>query len=166
MNRQHTAAAVRNLYKTENNNVIVYNVLKQNGGTMSTKEIQTVIGWCGFTVRKSLRHLVQAGSVEEIRHKLNMHNGCGFIYKATDKPYVMRTKEEIEATYDWQSNKIGFGSGSFDMPWMPKVPQVDAKPQTFKLLDTKDADYFHAPLKKSKPISIGSTFSLFDGVTA
>lgn len=166
MNGQHTGAAVRNLYKTENNNLIVYNALKEHGGALSTKELQEIVGWCGFTVRKSLKQLVTAGSAEEFKHKLNIHNGAGFIYKATDKPYVMRTKDEILETYDWQPNKIGFGSGTFEMPWSPKVPQVDAQPRTFKLLDTKDADYFHAPLKKSKPVSIGSTFSLYDGVTA
>lgn len=115
MNRQHTAAAVRNLYRTENNNLIVYNLLVMYGDTMTTQAISNILGWCGYTVRKSLRQLVKAGCAEEIKFKLNKHNGGGFIYKATDKVYVKRTKEEIEATYDWQANKIGFGSGTFDM---------------------------------------------------
>lgn len=160
MNKQHTAAAIRNLYRTENNNVEIYEVLKKNGNTMSVKEISAIVGWCGFTVRKSLKQLVNSGAVEEIKFKLNIHNGGGFIYKVTDKPYVMRTKEEIEANYKWQSTKTGFGAGGFEMPWMPKIPQGN-DPKVFKLLDTKDSDYFKQPLRKLKATGIGSTFSLY-----
>lgn len=54
-----------------------------------------------------------------------------------------------------------YGQGKLFNPWEPKIPQ-GGEPVTHKMFDEKDNNYFARPLKKAKPIGIGSTFSLYD----
>ena len=86
------------------------------------------------------------------------------VYKCV-KEYVPKEFEVIAKQREsyYRPNNY-YGNGEFFNPWQPAIPE--GKGKIVKLFEEKDNKYFYAPLKKSKPISIGSTFSLFDGVTA
>ena len=150
----------KNLLKTENNMCIVLE--KMGDKTISADELALVVGWSGFTTRKNLDLLFEAGCVDRFAGR-NAKGSHSAMYKATGKPYIPRTLEEISETYVIKSNEVGYGVGEWWTPWLPKVPK--GQPKVHKLLDTKDNDYFYAPLKKSSKTGVGSTFSMFDRAT-
>ena len=150
----------KNLHKTENNMCIVLE--KMGNKTISADELAIIVGWSGFTTRKNLDLLFEAGSVDRFAGR-NAKGHHSMMYKSTGKAYIPRTIEEIAKTYVAKSNETGFGE--WWTPWLPKLPEA-GQPKVHKLLDTKDKDYFHTPLKKSAKVGVGSTFSLYDGVTA
>ena len=151
----------KNLLKTEQNMCKTLELLGDK--VMGADELAKLTGWSGFTTRKSLRLLAEAGSVEEIKGKAAKGNNMVF-YKYV-KPYIPRTLEEISDKYEIKSSATGYGTGEWWTPWLPKLPEA-GQPKVHKLLDTKDKDYFHTPLKKSAKVGVGSTFSLMDMVTA
>ena len=162
---------VKQTAELEENIYALYRMLSMK--EMYTNQLLEIFNMKEWTIRKMLNILVKDGYVTYEDKMVHAENSrVRRVFKATNKQYIPKTAAELKALFRSTNvtlRKDGYakyGMGAFEMPWAPKVPQVDAKPKTFKLLDTKDADYFHAPLKKSKPISIGSTFSLFDGVTA
>ena len=124
-----------------------------------------------WTIRKMLSILMKDGYVTYEDKMVHAENSrVRRVFKATNKEYKPKTEKELKALFRGSAatRKDGYakyGIGAFDMIWNPKVPQVNAEPKTFKLLDTKDADYFHAPLKKSAKVGIGSTFSMYDRAT-
>jgi len=56
-----------------------------------------------------------------------------------------------------------YGQGKLFNPWEPKIPEGSLR--EVSLFNEKDNNYFKMPLKKRGAISIGSTFSLYDGAT-
>lgn len=152
----------KNLLKTENNMCIVLE--KMGDKAISADELALVVGWSGFTTRKSLDLLVEAGSVDRYAGK-NSKGKNAMMYKATGKLYIPRTEEEIASTYVMitSTEKEGYGAGEFFNPWNPQVPK--GQPKVHKLLETKGNDYFFTPLKKSSKVGIGSTFSMYDRAT-
>ena len=85
------------------------------------------------------------------------------VYKCI-KEYVPQEFEVIAKRREsyYRPNNY-YGNGKFFNPWQPAIPQTTSKGTIVKLFEEKDNSYFYAPLKKSKPVSIGSTFSLYDG---
>lgn len=157
MNKGTIKVAVKNLLKTEQNKENVIKILGDE--EMLIIEVTKKLGTCKFTAQQALRLLLEDGYV--VRRSIKVKGAINHLYKASGKPFVKKTYEELESNYSLPEKNQYYGADRFWMPWMPVIPQ-GSQPKTFKLFEQKDNEYFHAPLRKNHATGIGSTFSLYE----
>ena len=150
----------RLLQMTENNKENICNAIKDKW--LDASEIAEIIGVSRSRASVLCRILGEDGYVE-YQERLTAYEAIGGrkrrYYKAL-KPYVKK-HIELRDPKDMTRPAVYYGQDKFFNPWAPKLPEGTLR--EVKLFNEKDSDYFHAPLKKRGAISIGSTFSLYDG---
>jgi len=153
----------KRLNMTEVNKEKICNYLKNVW--MDSDTVAAKIGFSYVRAYSLMNSLTEAGYlIFEVRKmrisekKTSMRR----FYTATNKIFVAKKFVESKEVKVFRPN-LYYGNGKFFNPWEPKLPEGTLR--EVSLFNDKDADYFHAPLKKRGAISIGSTFSLYDGAT-
>lgn len=148
---------------TENNKMMICETATD---FMDVKTLAPIIGLSESRVSVICKHLVEDGYL--IYDDRTLVGESGFKHK---RRFFKAVKTYVPIEYDvkpqgkyYRPNNY-YGVGKIDNPWQPKIPE-GGTPVLHKLMENKSNDYFSRPLKKAKPVSIGSTFSLMDGVTA
>ena len=152
----------RLLQMTENNKENICNAIKYEW--MDAGEIAKIIGVSRSRASVLCKHLVNDGYVEYQERQMIERglNGRRRRFFRAIKEYIpieITLKDPSEMTRP----AVYYGQDKFWNPWEPKLPEGTLR--EFSLFNEKDSDYFHKPLKKRGAISIGSTFSLYDGAT-
>lgn len=146
--------------KAEVTKELIYKLLKKNG-EMSIKQLATECNRAGNTIGKLIKLMVESGHIQGVVRKDGFRTHNLNIYFLTGLEYKKKTSKDVENEYLNRPVRYGFDKNKFFNPFEPKIPK-GGKPVVRKLFNEKDNDYFYIPLKKSKPISIGSTFSLME----
>ena len=152
----------RLLQMTENNKENICNAIKDEW--LDADAIGKIIGVSRSRASVLCRILGEEGYVkfEEKQMVKDAPNGRRRRFYRAIKPYVQK-KIILKDPKEMTRPAKYYGQGIMFNPWEPKLPEGTLR--EVSLFNDKDADYFHAPLKKRGAISIGSTFSLYDSAT-
>lgn len=161
MEERYLKSAIKQLMKAEVTKELIYKLLKQNG-EMTIKQLSVECDRAGNTIGKLIKLMVESGHVKGEMRKDGYRTHNLNVYSLTGLEYKKKTYKQVEAEYLDRPVGYGFDKDKFFNPFEPKIPQ-GGKPMVRQLFNEKDNDYFKMPLKKSGPVSIGSTFSLMDG---
>lgn len=152
------------LRATENNKKKIYELSK--GKLINAKELSELMGISYSRASVLCSYLVASEHLEYVDMVVPQASGnkrrCRY-FKATAKEYIPTEyiTEETKRKYEAKRPTQYYGNGKVFNPWEPKLPE--GMERTVRLFNDKDHDYFRQPLKKAKRVSIGSTFSLYDG---
>ena len=147
---------------TENNKENICKSIKDEW--LDAYAIAKILGLSKCRINVLCKILVEEGYVkyEEKQMVRDINNSRKRRFFKAIKQYVpakILLRERSEMTRP----AVYYGQDKFWNPWEPKLPEGTLR--EFSLFNEKDSDYFHKPLKKRGAISIGSTFSLYDGAT-
>ena len=152
----------RLLLMTEQNKTNICQVLKDKW--LDAASLGKEIGLSTSRASVLCKYLVEEKYVEYQEEQMikDAPNGRRRRFYKALKDYVPKEIQlKKPAKYSRANNY--YGVGEFFNPWQPKLPEGTKR--EVSLFNEKDPDYFHNPLKKRGAISIGSTFSLYDGAT-
>jgi hypothetical protein len=162
MKMQSVYTNPRLLLSTENNKKNICDAIKDEW--LDADAIGEIVGVSRSRASVLCRLLGEEGYVEYVEKQMIKDGKNGRqrrFYKAIKEyiPKDIQLKDPATLVRPQQY----YGTGVMFNPWEPKLPEGTLR--EVKLFNEKDNDYFHAPLKKRGAISIGSTFSLYDGAT-
>jgi predicted transcriptional regulator len=152
----------RLLLMTEQNKTNICQVLKDKW--LDAESLGKEIGLSTSRASVLCKHLGEEGYVEYQEEQMikDAPNGRKRRFYRAIKDYVPKEIQlKKPAKYSRANNY--YGVGEFFNPFVSKPTGGVAI--NHKLMETKSNDYFHRPLRKRGAISIGSTFSLYDGAT-
>ena len=150
------------LQMTEDNKENICKAIKDKW--LDAYDISKILGVSRSRASVLCKLLVNDGYVEYIEKPMtrDMPNSRKRRFYKLIKEYVP-TKILLRERSEMTRPAVYYGQDKFWNPWAPKLPEGTLR--EVKLFNEKDNDYFRKPLKKRNAISIGSTFSLYDGAT-